>query len=300
MEEAMNKLWFGLDINPAANGLDDIFKRAEMADSLGFDLVTSQDHPYNRQFLDTWTLLAVIGARTKHVRLGTNVVNLPLRPPAILAKQANSLSLLAEREILLGIGAGAFWRGVEAMGGKERSSKEAYEAFKEALEIIRGLWGSLGRGFSYEGEHYQLKGASFGPAPFTPSQLWTGALGPKMLHLTGQMADGIWISLPYVPPTKLPDFTARIDGGAAEAGRSPDAIRRGYNLMGALVPDMADGQLSEKGIFGNSAYWIETLSRLHEDYRQDTFNFWPAGAAPYEQIERFANEVMPALRERFG
>jgi hypothetical protein len=63
---------------------------------------------------------------------------------------------------------------------------------------------------------------------------------------------------------------------------------------------MADGQLSEKGIFGNSAYWIETLSRLHEDYRQDTFNFWPAGAAPYEQIECFANEVMPALRERFG
>jgi alkanesulfonate monooxygenase SsuD/methylene tetrahydromethanopterin reductase-like flavin-dependent oxidoreductase (luciferase family) len=295
----MNKLWFGLDINPAANGVEDIFKRAELADSLGFDLLTSQDHPYNRQFLDTWTMLSVVGARTKRVRLGTNVVNLPLRPPAMLAKQANSLSVLAEREVLLGVGAGAFWRGVEAMGGEERSPKEAYEAFKEALEIIRGLWGSIGRGFNYDGQFYHLKGTSFGPAPFAPSQLWVGALGPKMLHLTGQMADGIWVSLPYAPPAKLPELTTRIDAGAEAAGRSPDAIRRGYNLMGALVPDMTQGQLSEKGIIGNSAYWIETLSRLHEDYRQDTFNFWPAGAAPYEQIERFANEVIPALRQRF-
>jgi alkanesulfonate monooxygenase SsuD/methylene tetrahydromethanopterin reductase-like flavin-dependent oxidoreductase (luciferase family) len=242
----------------------------------------------------------VLGAKTKRVRLGTNVLNLPLRPPAMLAKQANSLSLLAEREILLGLGAGTFWRGVAAMGGDERSPKEAYDAFKEAVDVIRGLWSSTGRGFNYEGQYYHNHGASFGPAPHTPSQLWFGALGPKMLHLTGQMADGLWISLPYIPPQQLPAVNARIDAGADSVGRAPDSIRRGYNLMGVLSPDIAHGEISDKGIFGNSAYWIDSLSRLHETYRQDTFNFWPSGDAPFEQIERFASEIIPALKERFA
>lgn len=296
----MNQLWFGLDINPATAGIEDAFKRAKLADELGFDLITSQDHPYNRQFLDTWTLLAVLGAKTNRVRLGTNVLNLPLRPPAMLAKQANSLSLLAEREVLLGLGAGAFWRGVEAMGGDERSPKEAYDAFKEAVDVIRGLWGSTGRGFNYDGQYYHNRGASFGPAPYTPSQLWFGALGPKMLHLTGQMADGLWISLPYVPPQKLPEVNARIDAGADSVGRPHEAIRRGYNLMGILSPELTRGEISEKGIFGNSEFWIESLSRFHEEYRQDSFNFWPGADKPHEQIERYASEVIPALRERFG
>jgi len=296
----MNDIWFSLDINPAANNVADIFKRAQLADDLGYDLVTSQDHPYNRHHLDTWTMLTAVAIKTERVRIGTNVANLPLRPPAMLAKQTATLSILADREIALGVGAGAFWKGVKAYGGEERRPKVAYEAFAEALQILHGMWDNVDKGFTFEGDHYHIQGAIPGPAPAHKPRIWVGAMGPKMLNLTGRMADGLWISIPYVPPEKLTWFNERIDEGAAEAERQPDEIRRGYNLMGTLDPDRGTGEVSDKGIFGNSKYWADQLSRFHEQYRQDTFNFWPAGEAPYEQIERFAHEVIPAVQERFG
>lgn len=52
------------------------------AEAAGLDQVGIQDHPYQRRFLDTWTLLAYLAARTERIRLVPDVVNLPLRPPA--------------------------------------------------------------------------------------------------------------------------------------------------------------------------------------------------------------------------
>ncbi len=296
----MNTIWFGLDINPAASNIDDIFKRAQLADELGFDIMTSQDHPYSRKFLDTWTMLTAIAMKTKRVRIGTNVSNLPLRPPAILAKQVASLSLLADREIHLGLGAGAFWKGVMAYGGEERTPKQAYDAFYEALHIINGFWENTDKGYNYDGDYYQIKNAIPGPAPAHQPHIWVGGMGPKMLKLTGQVADGLWMSIPYALPEKLTWINEQIDAGAVSVDRNPAEIRRGYNLMGAIDPTMTTGQISDKGLFGDVQFWVDQLSDLHETYRQDTFNFWPTSDAPYDQIERFAAEVIPAVRERFS
>lgn len=295
----MNKIWFALDINPSADKLDDIFKRAQLADDLGFDLITSQDHPYNRQHFDTWTMLTAVAMKTSRVRIGTNVANLPLRPPAMLAKQTATLSILADREIALGLGAGAYWKGVRAYGGEERTPKQAYESFNEAVQIIRGFWDNPNKGFSFDGDYYTIKGAIPGPAPAHKPHLWTGAMGPKMLKLTGARADGLWISLPYVAPDKLPWFNEQIDEGASTTERDPSEIRRGYNLMGEIETGSSSNSISEKGIFGDVDFWVDKLSEFHEIYRQDTFNFWPQSEEPYDQIERFAAEVIPAVRERF-
>jgi alkanesulfonate monooxygenase SsuD/methylene tetrahydromethanopterin reductase-like flavin-dependent oxidoreductase (luciferase family) len=62
------------------------------ADESGLDVVGVQDHPYQRRFLDTWTLLSYAAALTERVRLVPDVANLPLRPPAVLAKSAASSS----------------------------------------------------------------------------------------------------------------------------------------------------------------------------------------------------------------
>lgn len=293
----MNNIWFALDINPSASNIDDIFKRAQLADELGFDLVTSQDHPYNRGHLDTWTMLTAVAMKTNRVRIGTNVANLPLRPPAMLAKQVATLSVLANREIELGLGAGAFWRGVKAFGGEERTNKQAYEAFSEALDIIPAMWNNVGGHVKYEGDYYQIIGAQPGPAPSKQPHIWVGALGPKMLRLTGAKAHGLWISLPYVPPDKLPWFNERVDEGAQSADRNPDDIRRGYNLMGVINPHQAQGEINDKGIFGNEQFWIDTLTDFNQTYRQDTFNFWPVNDTPYDQIERFAKSIIPAVRD---
>src|SRR3954452_21385492 len=156
------------------------------ADEAGLDVVAVQDHPYQRRFLDTWTLLSYVAARTERVRLLPDVLNLPLRPPAMVAKAAASLDALSGGRVELGLGAGAFWDGVEAMGGPRRTPKESVDALDEAIAIIREVWAAEGRGIRFDGEHYQVHGAHPGPPPAHPGEIWVGAYRPRMLALTGR------------------------------------------------------------------------------------------------------------------
>lgn len=291
---------FGIAIDPAAADPAEPFRRAKAADENGVELVTLMDHPYNTNLFETWTLLTALAARTERVHVGTNVANLPLRPPAMLAKMAATLDVLSGGRVELGLGAGAYWPGIEAMGGPQRSPGEAYQAFEEALHIIRGYWENAGRSFSYEGEIYRVKGVRPGPKPAHRIPIWTGAAGPKMLNLTGRLADGIWVSTSYVSRGKLLENNERIDEGAAEAGRDTAEIRRGYNLMGILDlgrPDTAKTEDNPNNIYGPVDHWVEQLVELYTDYRQDTLNFWPVSGNQLVQIEAFAKEVVPAVRK---
>lgn len=76
----------------------------QLSERLGFDFVTFQDHPYKADFLDTWTLLSWAAARTERIGLSGNVLNLPLRPPAVLARAMASLDLLSGGRTSLGSG----------------------------------------------------------------------------------------------------------------------------------------------------------------------------------------------------
>jgi alkanesulfonate monooxygenase SsuD/methylene tetrahydromethanopterin reductase-like flavin-dependent oxidoreductase (luciferase family) len=294
---------FGANVDPSTDELEESFRRTRIAEENGLDLVTVQDHPYNRRFLDTWTFLSVLAAKTERVHVGTNVANLPLRPPAMLAKMAASLDVLSGGRVELGVGAGAFWQGIAAMGGPRRSAGEAYTAFEDALHILRGFWDNAGRSFSYSGKIYQVRGAQAGPAPAHRIRIWVGAAGPRMLRLTGRMADGILVSSTYVPPERLLDINRQIDEGAREAGRQPDDIRRGYNLMGIVDlgqhgqrPDSLEAGI----IYGTVQGWVEQLVRLNAEYRQDTFLFWPVGDNPIRQLEAFAKEIVPAVKAAVG
>src|SRR5207253_5640221 len=112
---------------------------AQLADSMQLDFIGIQDHPCNAGFLDTWTLLTALGARTQHVRLLPNVLNLPLRPPAMLAKAAATLDILTNGRVELGLGAGGFWEGIVSYGGVHRTPGEAVSALEEAIALMRTL-----------------------------------------------------------------------------------------------------------------------------------------------------------------
>jgi alkanesulfonate monooxygenase SsuD/methylene tetrahydromethanopterin reductase-like flavin-dependent oxidoreductase (luciferase family) len=274
-----------------------------VADENGVELVTLMDHPYNTKLFETWTLLTAIAARTERVHVGTNVANLPLRPPAMLAKMAATLDVLSGGRVELGLGAGAYWPGVEAMGGPKRSPGEAYRGFEDALHIIRGFWDNAGKSFSYEGEIYQVKGVRPGPKPAHRIPIWTGAAGPKMLNLTGRLADGVWVSTSYVSRQKLLENSELIDAGAEEAGRETAEIRRGYNVMGILDlgrPDTTKTEDNPNNIYGPVDHWVEQIVELYQDYRQDTINFWPVSGNQLVQIEAFAKEVVPTVREQLA
>src|SRR6266545_4963193 len=154
-------LEFGISVVPEAAALEEVRAAVGAADRSGLDLVGIQDHPYQRRFLDT------------------------------LAKEAASLDVLSGGRFELGLGAGAFWDAIEAMGGPRRTAAEAVEALEEAIAIIRQAW-SQERSVRLDGRHYQVRGYHPGPAPAHGIEIWIGAYKPRMLRLIGRLADG-WL-----------------------------------------------------------------------------------------------------------
>lgn len=283
-------LEFGISIVPASADVELLHALARRADELGLDLVGIQDHPYQWRFLETWSLLADLVARTERVRYFPDVANLPLRLPAMIAKQAATLDALSGGRFELGLGAGAFWEAIGAMGGPVRSGGEALRALEEAIRIIRAFW-SGERTIAFDGEHYSVRGLHPGPAPVHPIGIWLGVGKPRALALTGRLADGWVPSLFWATPERVPEMQRRIDAGAAAAGRDPSEIRRVYNVGGTIVDGPARGLVT-----GPPQHWVETLTGFATGLGFDTFVFWP-DEEPLRQVELFATEVVPALRD---
>ena len=128
MTDYGHNLLFGTFITPVAQPALHAVELAMVSDRAGLDLVTFQDHPYQPSFHDTWTLLSYVASRTTNIHLSPNVLNLPLRQPAVLARSAASLDLLSGGRVELGLGAGAFWDGIEAMGGRRLEPGQSIEA----------------------------------------------------------------------------------------------------------------------------------------------------------------------------
>jgi alkanesulfonate monooxygenase SsuD/methylene tetrahydromethanopterin reductase-like flavin-dependent oxidoreductase (luciferase family) len=276
---------FGLFITPTAERTSQVLELAEQAEALGLDLVAIQDHPYQRRFLDTWTLLSAIGARTTSIRLAPDVASLPLRPPVMLAKAAASLDLLTDGRLELGLGAGAFWDAIAGAGGPRRTPREAVDALVEAIEILRGMW--AGGPFSFTGEHYRVPGTKAGPVPAHPIAIWLGAYRPRMLRVTGQLADGWLPSLGRLDPAELGTLNAQIDEAAAAAGRDPKAVRRLINIHGTF------GDRAEL-LRGSTADWGEQLADLALAFGMSTFIL---ATDDSDQARRYAEEVAPRVRE---
>lgn len=265
---------FGVFLTPDATQPSRLLELAILADDLGFDLIGVQDHPYQRRFLDTWTLLAAIAMRTKTIQVFPDVANLPLRPPAILAKAAASLDLLSGGRLELGLGAGGAWDAIKAIGGPVRTPGESVAAVEEAIQVIRLMW-SGERNVRFDGKFYQLAGVQTGPKPMHPMGIWLGAYRPRMLSLIGRSADGWVPSFGYAQPADLLEGNRRIDEAAAAAGRDPRVIRRLLNA-GADVP-------------------VEMFTSLTVEHGMDTYVI--GGIEDPEALRWFAADVVPAVRE---
>jgi alkanesulfonate monooxygenase SsuD/methylene tetrahydromethanopterin reductase-like flavin-dependent oxidoreductase (luciferase family) len=239
----------GIFVVPDATDSGATLEQIVAGDESGLDLVGVQDHPYQRRFFDTWTLLSFAAARTEQLRLVPDVANLPLRPPALLAKAAASLDVLSGGRVELGLGAGAFWEGVEAMGGPRRTAKESVDALEEAIAVLRAFWTE--DLVTVEGDHYTVNGAKPGPPPAHPIGIWIGAYGPRMLRLTGRLGDGWLPSIggKYIARDDAPRMQAAVDEAARAAGREPSAIERAVNVM---------------ALEGDPKAWPDQLARIHE------------------------------------
>ncbi|WP_432056241.1 LLM class flavin-dependent oxidoreductase [Streptomyces sp. bgisy022] len=282
-------LRFGSFITPANTDPARTVDLAVLSEQVGLDLVTFQDHPYQPRFLDTWTLLSYVAARTSRVHLSANVTNLPLRPPAVLARSVASLDLLSGGRVELGLGAGAFWDAIEAMGVRRLTGGQGVRALEEAIDVIRQMWDAEERGgVRVDGEFHRVRGAKRGPAPAHDVGIWLGAYRPRMLALTGRRADGWLPSLGNLGPGDLAAGNAVIDEAAQEAGRSPTDVRRLLNINGRFA---AAGRGT---LHGPPEQWAHELAELALGDGIGTFVL--ASDDP-DDLRRFAGEVAPAVRE---
>ncbi|HEX6336406.1 MAG TPA: LLM class flavin-dependent oxidoreductase [Jiangellaceae bacterium] len=284
-------LQFGTFITPTSTTPAAPVALARLSEQLGLDLVTFQDHPYQPAFLDTWTLLTWVAGRTERVHLAANVLNVPLRQPAVLARSAASLDLLSGGRLDLALGAGASWDAIEAIGGRRLAPAESVDALGEAIDIIRGvLDAGEARPLRHAGDHYRVGPVQRGPVPRHLIPIWLGARKPRMLRLIGEKADGWLASIGsgFLDPSDFRSGNKIIDEAAASAGREAADIRRLVNVSGRFGP-------APRGFLdGPSEQWVDQLLPLVVEDGAGTFNLM---ADDQRTIEQFAHEVVPALRE---
>lgn len=276
MPDYLHPLRFGSFVTPIASAPQRPVDLALLSEELGLDLVTFQDHPYQPALQDTWTLLAWVAAKTSRIHVSGNVLNLPLRQPAVLARAVASLDRLSGGRAELGIGTGGYFDAMATMGATLLTPAEAVSGLDEALEIIRGLWDTADPSpLSVEGEYHRVAGAARGPAPAHGIPIWVGAYKPRMQRIIGRKGDGWLPSLPWMKPGDIERGNRVIDDSARAAGRDPRDVTRLLNVT--------------------PQYDAEDLAELAIEHGISVFIM---GADDPRQLRTFAAETAPRIRDR--
>jgi alkanesulfonate monooxygenase SsuD/methylene tetrahydromethanopterin reductase-like flavin-dependent oxidoreductase (luciferase family) len=298
----MTELRFGVSLIPTLD-LGANRRLARVAEHAGLEYIGVQDHPYARRYLDAFVVIGDLLARTERIQVFPDVANLPLRPPAVLARAASALSRVSGGRFQLGLGAGGYWDAIASMGAPRAGSAGALRALHEAITVMRGLWRADAR-VDHDGEFYRVAGV-VGQEPGPGGvEIWVGAQGPRSLALTGRVADGWAAPIPaYLPYERWAESNEVLDRAAREAGRDPADIRRVAQLVGTIEAEAAaPGPLARSGadpVRADVAGWVDLLTRLATEQPFTTFVLWPQQATE-QQIRLFAEEVAPGVRERVG
>ncbi len=268
------------------------------AEKLGFDSFFVTDHfmrPHaedvaTRQHstLEAWTLLAHLAAKTNTIRLGSCVTPMPLRRPQILAKMVATVDVISEGRVILGAGAGWDRREFEVYAGEYRGDRERVEMTRESIRLIKRLW--TDEEVTFEGKYYKAENAVLEPKPVQKGgpPIWMGAIHPKMLRLTAEVADG-WIpgravgaSLEYYEKA-----APTLKGYAKTAGRELT-----YAVMGYFVAEGAPTALPAIGP-------MSMASELVQKYRDFGCEYLVAVFFPIQNyipmMKKFAEEVVPSF-----
>jgi alkanesulfonate monooxygenase SsuD/methylene tetrahydromethanopterin reductase-like flavin-dependent oxidoreductase (luciferase family) len=182
-----------------------------------------------------WTLLSALAAQTEHLRLGLLVTSNRFRPPAVLAKIAATVDIVADGRLDFGIGVGsrpnppAARREYPAHGLPYLDFADAVRSLAEACTVIRRLW-TEDKPFDFDGTYIQLTGAIGNPKPVQRPHppIMIGGRTTATLRVVAEHAD-LW----NIPGSDLNDCIRRsalLDRLCGEIGRDPTAITRSIHL----------------------------------------------------------------------
>ncbi len=245
---------FALKLNPYGQRQDLPFSAlvdlAQAAEAAGFAGVYCIDHlvldrnlltafspaaeadPGRPYFLEAWTTLAALAARTRRVRIGPQVTPIALRHPVFIAKMGATLDRISDGRLTLQVGAGWNREEFETFGFPfDEAFAVRYAKMVEGVEIIQRLW-TEDAPVTYTGQHYRLTAAPAWPKPVQRPRppLWFGGTSAKIRRAVARYGDGWTPAAPHYTGLD-PDFYAKAWGEicawAAEAGRDPAALTPG-------------------------------------------------------------------------
>ena len=290
---------FGLGLEVGVNQVDELLAHARAADDAGLDLVCVSDHPYFAERLDAYAVLGFVLGATRNVTGAVIMTNLLSRPAPILARTVTGLFAISGGRVVLGMGAGGMEEEIAALGVPRLSPGARVRALEEAITLVRALSGG-GDPITFDGEFYQV--TELTPATAATPPIWVGALGPKMLAVTGRNADG-WIPghLADWRSTHVAESRPLVDEAAASVGRDPADIATIYQVTGRITPDPLPRTRDDDGrwVGGGVAQWVEelTFAALERDAAALIYLVAPGQTISDTTVNLWAHEIAPAVRE---
>ena len=249
----------------------DILDTARAAERAGFETFFRSDHytsfpgEAGLPTTDAWTTLAGLARETERIRLGTMVSPVTFRLPGVLAKIAATVDEMSGGRVEVGVGAG--WNEIEheQLGIPYPDTVGRMDRLEESLAILKGLWDEPD-GWSFDGEHYQVRGSLMRPKGRRPNLILGGTGKPRSLRLAATYADEYNIS--SSTPDEVREISGRLDAACEKVGRDPATITRSV-MAGALVGrDEAELQRrveAQMAIFGDRT----AAAQAWLDARQD-------------------------------
>jgi probable F420-dependent oxidoreductase len=196
---------------------------------------------------DAFALGAAVGAATKHLRIGTAVVPMNIRGPALLAMAVATTDAMSNGRAICGIGVSS---PQIVSDWNAQSYDKPLRRARETIEVLRAMF--AGEKVSYNGETVKVNGYRMMPPPRHPIPIYLGALNRGMLRLAGEVADGVVINM--LGESFVPTVLAEVRKGAEKAGRNPDDIEVVMRVQCCVTDDPAP--VREAFAAGFSAYIV--------------------------------------------
>jgi alkanesulfonate monooxygenase SsuD/methylene tetrahydromethanopterin reductase-like flavin-dependent oxidoreductase (luciferase family) len=284
----------------------ELLTRFKYVEDLGFDVATTADHfvDWNNPavpWLEAWTVLAAVARETTRVRLATYVSQIPLRNPAMLARQALTVDHISSGRLEIGLGTGLpIDPAYDMIGIPNWESRERVARFNEYVEIVDRLLSN--EKSSYEGRYYRVKDAMMNPRPIQRPRppLVIAALGPAMLRHAARYADN-WNSLSFAGSferqlAETAERAARIDDACAAIGRDPSSLRRSY-LMFDPSSRASGGRIA---YYESADAFVDMAGPLTELGMSELGLYFPGVAAQRPTFEKIAHDAIPKMKAEAG
>lgn len=277
-------------------------ERVQRLEALGFDAAVVPDHFVDwtnppSPWFESWTVLTGLAAATTSIRLGTSVSQIPLRNPAMFARQALTLDHVSNGRLEIGLGTGLVGDPSYAMiGVPDWEAKERAARLGEYLEIVdRLLRDEI---TTFHGAYYRVTGAIVNPRPIQSPRppITVGAIGPTMLRHVARRAD-TWGALSFQAVfddqlAEVRDRSRKLDAICAEVGRDPSTLGRSYLMF--------DGQARPRGGIYDCYSSVDRFEEMAESVIELGMNelvlYYPPDPSQLATFERVATDVLPRLR----